>query len=353
MRRARNAPPVEGQFKCVCGFSHDLYDELLKHKRRTACDALYAEAIGQAEAALRAEEEEAERMRKKVRRDAAHDARKRSVSLELADLRYTKLVAGTHVDAMKAMHVKLTKEACASAMQQLRTLLGDQVDAEALDEIGELLHDEFDFYRELRSEYQERTFLQTFLPAPQVIPRQMPQGGIAYDFKIDEQLLLLLNRCKAARDQFYETLTSFRTEHPWTRDNPRRIIADVMDGDALRDHEIFGDAARMPREQAEKAAETGSMQFAISVWADGFVVRPPVGHNPPCLPCYAACYAQCSPGLLRRCYAPCNAPWHAAHQRAVGTGSSPRHVGHLLQHRQPASVAADGPACVTSHDDCQ
>ena len=117
MRRARNAPPVEGQFKCVCGFSHDLYDELLKHKRRTACDALYAEAIGQAEAALRAEEP----VTKKVRRDAAHDARKRSVSLELADLRYTKLVAGTHVDAMKAMHVKLTKEACASAMQQLRT----------------------------------------------------------------------------------------------------------------------------------------------------------------------------------------------------------------------------------------
>ena len=127
MRRARNAPPVEGQFKCVCGFSHDLYDELLKHKRRTACDALYAEAIGQAEAALRAEEP----VTKKVRRDAAHDARKRSVSLELADLRYTKLVAGTHVDAMKAMHVKLTKEACASAMQGRAPALPLQVDAKA------------------------------------------------------------------------------------------------------------------------------------------------------------------------------------------------------------------------------
>ena len=302
MRRARKAPPVERrQFNCICGFSHDVHEELLKHKRRTGCDVLYADVMEQEEAKLRTEEEEAERMRKKVRQDAAHDARKRSVALELADLRYTKLVAGSHVDAMKAMHIKLTKEACASLMQQLRTLLADKVDAVALDEIEKLLHDEFEFYRELRSEYQERTYLQTFLPAPTVIPRQMPQGGIAYDFKIDEQLLLLLNRCETAREQFYETLTTFRTDHPWTRDNPRRIIADVMDGDGLRDHEIFGDAARMPREQAEKAAETGPMQFAICVWADGFVVRPPPPPPPVCPvtpPVTPPVHAQCSPRLL-------------------------------------------------------
>ena len=218
----------------------------------------------------------AEEMRKRVRVEAAFDERQRRVALQLADLRYIKLVAGTHVDAMKAMHKNLVRDSLKAIERHLDRLLADVAGEEVVSEIKELLHDEFDYYRGLQTEYQERKYLLSFLPSPTVFPRQLQHGGTAYDFKLDEQLLLLLKHCTAAREQFYETIASFRTKHPWTRDNPKRIIADIMDSDTARDHLVFGDGQRLSREQAELAAKDGPFRFALWLWQDAFVVSLPI-----------------------------------------------------------------------------
>ena len=226
------------------------------------------------EEAPHAEREAQATAQKRCRESAAADERTHRVALLLADLRYLKLIPGTHVDQMKSMHAKLNKQACEDMMADLRAELGSQVSDEALAIIKTVADRRFDIYDGLRTQYQESKVLNSFLQRPAFVPRQMPNGGTAYDFKIDEQLLLLLSKSSTARDQFYETLSSWRTEHQYTRDDPARIIADFMDADVLRDHGIFGDQARMPAAEAEEAAKEGPMRVAIVIWSDGYVVSP-------------------------------------------------------------------------------
>ena len=284
MRKRAVRPPGDGAgaFGCFCGRSFDQPDALIRHKIRAGCERIFDEdarkTMQQQKTADGVQPDEAaEEMRKRVRVEAEFDERQRRVALQLADLCYIKLVAGTHVDAMKAMHKKLVRDSLKAIEQHVDRLLADVVEDKVVSEIKELLHGEFDFYKGLQTEYQERKYLESFLPSPKVFPRQLPHGGTAYDFKLDEQLLLLLKHSTAAREQFYETIASFRTVHPWTRDNPKRIIVDIMDSDSARDHTVFGDGQRMTREQAELAALSGPFRFAIWLWQDGFVVGlPPI-----------------------------------------------------------------------------
>lgn len=272
------------QFRCSCGRTFPSGPGLEQHQTKAKCRQFFSQRqreqkvvaahSAQEEAPLKAEREAQATAQKRCRESAATDERTHRVALLLADLRYLKLIPGTHVDQMKSMHAKLNKQACEDMMADLRGELGSQVSDEALAIIKKVADRRFDIYDGLRTVFQERKVLNSLLQRPAFVPRQMPNGGTAYDFKIDEQLLLLLSKSSTARDQFYETLSSWRTEHQYTRDDPARIIADFMDADVLRDHGIFGDQARMPAAEAEEAAKEGPMRVAIVIWADGYVVSP-------------------------------------------------------------------------------
>lgn len=274
-RRANHA------YQCVCGRSFPTYLGLSEHQRRYCAQLhsnplalrevreLHAAQQSRVQAPLQ-QAQEAER--KRTRDDQQEDDRIRRVALALAEERYMKLVPGTQIDRTKTLHTTLMKDARASMMQELTQTLGDKVPAAILETIDQVAAKHFDLYKGLRTAKQERTYLNKILERPKFHPRELPQGGTAYDFEIDGQLLLLLKYSSVAREQFHETLRTWRTAHQWTRDDPKRIFVDIIDSDVARDHEVLGDAKRMSPEEAAEAAKTGPFQFGIVLWSDAFVV---------------------------------------------------------------------------------
>ena len=274
----RTAVPAAKHY-CVCGRAFDDLAARDLHAKNSMCSHFLgdAPAMQRIAEALAAAEPDADKHRQQacqqLREEEARDEAIHDACLQLADLRFMKLIAGTHVDAMKAMHVRLNTRARDNLLHELHRLLQGVADQEMLLEISQLVSFQFDTYRELRTEKQELAYLKKIVPRPTYVPRLLPKGGTCYDFKIDEQLLLLMDYSKKARDMFYETLETFRTKNAFTRDDPQRILVDIPDGDVFRDHPIFGDATRVSETEAKEQAKTGPMNFALLVWGDGFIVR--------------------------------------------------------------------------------
>ena len=80
---------------------------------------------------------------------------------------------------------------------------------------------------------------------------------------LDEQILSLITHSRVARQQIYETLISWRVPNQHTRDDPKRLIVDIPDGDVFRDHAIFGDATRVSEGEAKRTRSTAPMRIAI------------------------------------------------------------------------------------------
>ena len=285
MRRGRRGPlTTQGEYVCTCSRTFKTYTSLVAHYR--VCPLRMLEK--QAEAAtpeLHAQPRHAEQApvqqgeeRKRARDGAIDDDRMRRVCLALADERYLKLTPSVHVDRIKDLHAKLIKEAQETMLQELSATIGD----ETLELVRRAANKHLDLYKGLRTAKQERSHLQTLLDRPKFHARNLSDGGVAYDFEMSSQLLLLLKHSTIARQQFHDTLTSWRTVHQYTRDDPKRIFSDIMDGDVARDHEVLGDDQRLPLDEATEAAKEGPYRFGVVIWADGFVVS---RHHCPALLC--------------------------------------------------------------------
>ena len=266
---------------CPCGKSFDTFARLHAHMGQGCYNAFSQTSVAlldpeeaAASATAKSVAERSAAAKRQFRDDSNMHARKRAAALWLADFRYKLLVPGTQVDKMKSMHTAMNGMACVDFMKEIEILLDGRLPRNELMQIDRLVKRHFDPYVELRTEKQEKAYLQTFLHVPQYIPRALPKGGTAYDFRLDEQILSLITHSRVARQQVYETLISWRVPNQHTRDDPKRLIVDIPDGDVFRDHPIFGDATRVSELEAQRTRSSAPMRIAILLWADGFTVCP-------------------------------------------------------------------------------
>lgn len=207
-------------------------------------------------------------------RQQVHDsASKFDAVMKLAQLRYVKLVPGNHVDEMKVLHKHLNIQAAGSLKVELVQLLSCKVSAALMSEIIALVDRHLNIYQGVETEPKELAVLKKHVPVLKHYPRTLSNGGKAQDFMIDEAILQLLKYSRAAREQIFETLVSWRTKPPHTKDDPMRIIVDIPDGLVFRNHAIFGDQNRVSPEQALREKPNAPLRFAILLYADAFTVR--------------------------------------------------------------------------------
>jgi len=210
---------------------------------------------------------------KRARADSAEVVRKSAVALKLAYFRYVKLVPGAHVDEFKSMHTELNASAFACVSAELQHLLAPHIPQEVFSETLSLIKKNYDIYEGLRTEKNELSFLHTEIPIPTHHSRPLKgTTGSAQDFEIDKQLLLLLEHNEVAREQVKETLVTWRTKGPATKDNPSKVFFDITDGLCFEKHPIFGLKGRVPENQAIEEAPTAPLRWCLLLYADAFTV---------------------------------------------------------------------------------
>ena len=221
-----------------------------------------------------ADQQEDEARTKRVREGHYADERKIKVALRLAYMRYMKLVPGSHVDWFKEFHRDLNSMAVDTLTQELTRLLEAYAPAPVMEQVRATVASHLDVYAGLETEDNEVAFLSKRVPIPKFEQRRLADTNtFAWDFHLDEQLLLLMAYDPVARGQVYDTLTTWRTKPMHSRLDPARIIFDITDAAVFLDHEVFGEAARVSLEEAFRTARTAALRFAIVLYADAFCVR--------------------------------------------------------------------------------
>lgn len=319
-------------YACQCGKTFDTRASLEKHAIRVGCGlhTTWRDAVAADEDAVAADVQQHanEKVSQSVREDARAFLRKRNTALRLAELRYLKLIPGKHIDDIKRMHKELNADALAAVQTELQKCLRGHISDDVYDTVITTIEKSFDIYAGLGTEWQELSYLRGSpsrgipgaIPVPTFHERKLANNaGMAYDFKLDEQLLLLMKHDPRARAQFYDTIVAWRTKPPQTRDDPARILVDITDGAVFLDHPVFGEAQRVSAEQAKQEGATAPMRFAILLYADGFTVcQPSICARPACAhPCLCA-----RPACAHAPLAPC---FRRATRRYV-----PRYPAHQL-----------------------
>lgn len=216
---------------------------------------------------------------KKARARIFKDSRRKDVVLELAMHRYIKCISAAAVDSLKAMHTRANTQSRKYTMSELReNMLGKVVDEALLQHIGDILFDAFDTFCGIETESLEMVELKKIIPIIDPVGRPLPgTKKLAWDFKMDEVLLRLLNHCPAANRDAHETIVEWRTKRPETM---VKIISDIVDAKVFLQHAVFGEAFRVTRAEAEAiAAAGGHIQWAIMLYGDAFCVAASLRSN--------------------------------------------------------------------------
>eukprot|EP00965_Chrysotila_dentata_P060465 2004104-Pleurochrysis_carterae.AAC.1 len=231
---------------------------------------------------------------KRARRVLYADQMRYQVAMDLAQLRYVKLVATAHVDIMKGCVTNWLLIAADAIISDVNAQLSaaniGPMSVTFFETIASSVRSKLDIFNGLRTVYLESKFLQKFVPMVSPTRRVMPPTAIkrafgvnphdearvqlpplpksmaAYDFALDELLARLVEHSAPAREAIYDTVVSWSAK-PSTRSEPMRIVADVTDGRVFADHPVFGLRARVSREEAEKASATASLKIAIMLYA--------------------------------------------------------------------------------------
>ena len=239
-------------YKCY-QIIHGLTGELDKVKRKvTECQ----------QAQVAATEEETS---KKARTACFKDTMRYDVAMSLADMRFLKQVEGTTVDEFKKVVVAWNVKAFTSMKAHLSEMLSGDV----LSSVLSVMTDHLDWFDQIETEALELRYLRD--KAPVKIPKERPlpgkPGRFAYDFMLDEELMLILEYVPAAREQIYQTVVDWRT-----RPDPGEevIYMDITDGQVFKDHPILGLKARVSFAEAEAACETAPLNIGLIIYNDGF-----------------------------------------------------------------------------------
>eukprot|EP00965_Chrysotila_dentata_P240870 6203957-Pleurochrysis_carterae.AAC.1 len=296
--------------KCICGKLFETEVGLNQHLRRFKCT--HMEDLSAAASAARASEEAAAAEAFATRASATKRARsmeyadrmRETVSLDLAQLRFVKLVPSAHVDIFKACVTNWLMAAAAAITDELMVDLsrllpasgsGDQPKDDGIirETVSRVLDSKLDLFDGLRTEHQELQFLKKITPMASPVQRRMQvehpneantthdtatllpdpnKPRVAYDLKMDELLARLLEYSSVAREQIYETLVSW-TAKPKPTSEPFRVVADITDGRIFLEHPVFGLQARMTEEEAKEASSTSPLKIGIMLYADAFTVR--------------------------------------------------------------------------------
>ena len=280
-KRQASAPAWAKGEQCHCGASFDSEVGLRRHLQSSGCqvlagrnnDARLPSEVA-ADSKQAADQQEDEARTKRVREGHYADERKIKVALRLAYMRYMKLVPGSHVDWFKEFHRDLNAMAVDTLTQELTRLLESYAPAPVMEQVRATVASHLDVYAGLETEDNEVAFLSKRVPIPKFEQRRLADTNtFAWDFHLDEQLLLLMAYDPVARGQVYDTLTTWRTKPMHSRLDPARIIFDITDAAIFLDHEVFGEAARVSFEEAFRTARTAALRFAIILYADAFCVR--------------------------------------------------------------------------------
>lgn len=279
----KGARPVQGAavFACPCSRTFGTRDQRDQHMLRSACKVYFdghaAEEVTSSSKVTddrrAAERQDAENC-KRVRSEFNAGEMRRTMARRLANLRYVKLVPSAHIKEVKNMHTEANRAAMEKAAAEISILLSPLVPAAIIQQVISIVEAQFDIYKGIRTETSELNTLKQSVSIPEVLERPLKgtTGSYAYDFKLDEFLLLLMQHCPRARRDIYDTLKSWRTRSTHTLDDPARIIADITDGAVFLKHPIFGEHTRVSPEEAERTAPQAPLRFAILLYGDGYTV---------------------------------------------------------------------------------
>ena len=282
-KEAAKAAGSGQRYECWCSRTFESAEDLEAHAVRSGCVQLATAALAMGRSlpseevnadAQRAGAQERERASKRIRMETTEDARRARVSLALANFRYKKMIAGSTVDMFKSFHEEENKLACEFVEAELTHRLGELIPTETLACALQTIKSSFDTYAGLRNEKAENRVLvdQVQLPILKYHERKLgATSGYAYDFDIEESVLLLMKHVPAARAEVFSTVMEWAV-HPPSQDESRRVIADITDGSVFLDHPVLGTKCRVPREQAEKCSDTLPIRIAILLYWDGFTV---------------------------------------------------------------------------------
>lgn len=298
---------TDAAFRCLCGKGFESAEKLEGHMNRSGCKALcnnFVEGHVLPSEAVKAKREadakaEAEAANKKHRQDCNEQSRSCRVALRLAHMRYIKMISGTVVDQFKELHTKENVMAFEHIEKELGKQLSSLLSPEVIARALETIRDAYDTYNGIRTEKQELAVLrkEVRLPMLTYYPRELPRAkGKAYDFKIDEEVLLLLDHVPAARVDVEETIVQWSVKAP-ERGTCQRIITDITDGNVFLNHPVLGDRCCVSVKEARACSASLPLKIAIMLYWDGFTVRaaPPSPPRPhPALPRSGLPFARCS-----------------------------------------------------------
>ena len=265
--------------ECFCGRTFRTWPGLDRHQRQVGCskrpraEGATLPSIARHLQARATEEAEQQEQHKQERANDARSTRRKKVLMKLAAFRFIKLVAGTTVDDFKAMHKECNDDSNEMIGSFARELLGAYVPPSVLDDLLTGIRERLDTYEGIRTEKQELSQLKFEIPQMDWIERSLPNtAGSAFDFKLDQCLLLLVEHNPALLGQLFETFVEWQVKGPHTRDDPKKILVDIPDGIVFQDHPIFGQSARVSREQVMATLKTACLRWCLLLYADAFTV---------------------------------------------------------------------------------
>ena len=215
-----------------------------------------------------------------VREKCFNSDRHRRIALDLARLRYVKMIAGTAIDEIKTMFNTWVQSAVEEFLSELEPMLEIPVE-QRLHTISVRVKRKFDFFDGLQSEAQELAAILPLIPIATPQPRELgveqrstdAEGNLplqpkktrkrmAYDFEVDALLVRLMEHSATARSQVYDTLDTWGTETCVKKMKPsRRIISDIVDAD------VFSEYLRL------HPGNGVTLTFALVLYSDAFTVR--------------------------------------------------------------------------------
>lgn len=273
--------------ECFCGYRAKSGWALASHMKENGCEQFIGTTsalIHPAEAKRTAERQCAEEVSKRARMQTFEEERRDSQCLRLSRKRFIELIPASYIDGMKADHVAVNHESQQYCVRELGKHLKHLISREVWQAVLKIIAVSFDVYEGIRTEKQEMAHLHTLIKIVEPIERPLKGGGTAFDFRMDELALRLLDQSPTAREQVFETIVTWNTKPPdgrGVRGRPLPIIADITDGSVFLQHPIFGVQCRVEEEEARSASKTMPLKLAFLMYADAFDVRANLT-APPC-----------------------------------------------------------------------
>mmetsp|Transcript_56390 Transcript_56390/g.122780 ORF Transcript_56390/g.122780 Transcript_56390/m.122780 type:complete len:304 (+) Transcript_56390:223-1134(+) len=286
-------------FQCVCGSAFKSAHGLAIHMARfcgmvdTAAADSFTVETDAADSAKRAADAENENG-KRARSFVYADKMRHQVAINLAQLRYVKLVPGAHIDILKGCVSNWLLNAADALISdiadELRASDLGPRSASVIESLSTSVRSKLDLFDGLCTEHMESRYIQKHIPMvsptrrimppttvhqpptsrnpdqPSTRQPRKPRSLIAYDFALDELLARLVEHSSTAREAIYETLISWSTKPP-TSSERTRIIADITNGRVfLVEHPVFGLQARVSKEEADPSMRCTDKRTAIRFW---------------------------------------------------------------------------------------